>query len=62
MNKNNIDMRRYGLNSCKLSRCKRESGSNPEQPPLLYLTGKSTDTIGFFSEKVCFKMIIIIVS
>ena len=25
------------MKSCELNRCKRESGSNPEQPPLLYL-------------------------
>lgn len=47
--------RRYGLKSCLLSRCKRESGSNPEQPPLLYLTrGEQTAPLGPFGpEKAC---------
>ena len=47
--------RRYGLKSCLLSRCKRESGSNPEQPPLLYLTrGEQTAPLGYVCpEKAC---------
>lgn len=47
--------RRYGLKSCLLSRCKRESGSNPEQPPLLYLTrGERTEPLGYVCpEKAC---------
>ena len=42
------------MKSCTLSRCKRESGSNPEQPPLLYLTSKRIIPLGFFPEKVRF--------
>ena len=47
--------RRYGLKSCLLSRCKRESGSNPEQPPLLYLTrGEQIAPLGYVCpEKAC---------